>query len=184
MKKTPEITNNLANKITISRILLVPFFISFIIYSRWTAAFIVFFLAAMTDWLDGYIARVMKQKTELGKILDPVADKLLIVSAFICFSVLNELPPFLKPPAYVPIIIITRDALILLGSIIIYMTKGALEIKTTLISKVTTFFQMATVIGILLGFRFSPFLWNTAVVLTVASGIVYVMRGTRILNEK
>jgi len=183
-KDRSEITNNLANKITILRILLIPFFIAFILYSKWMIAFAVFFIAAITDWVDGYIARVMKQKTELGRILDPVADKLLIISAFICLSVVSDLPPFLKPPMYVPIIIISRDALIFLGSIMIYLTKGALETKTTFVSKITTFFQMVTVMGILLGFKFSPLLWNIAVGFTIVSGISYVIKGTRILNEK
>jgi len=175
---------NLANKITVLRILLIPLFIALILYSKWDLALVVFIAAAITDCIDGYIARVTKHRNELGKILDPIADKLLIVSAFICLSVVNNLPPSVKPPYYVPIIIISRDAIIVLGAAIIYFIKGRLEIKPTMLSKVTTFFQMATVISILLKLEMSPLLWNIAVVFTLFSGIDYVIKGSRFLNGK
>ena len=175
---------NLANKITISRILLVPFFIAFILYSKWEMALVVFLVAAVSDAVDGYVARTMKQRTELGKILDPIADKLLILSAFICFSVSGKLAPAIKPPLYVPIVIISRDAIIILGALLIYFIKGELNVKPTMISKATTFFQMITVVSILLKSAFSPLLWNTAVALTIYTGIDYVVKGSKLLNEK
>lgn len=179
-----KIEMNLANKITILRILLIPFFIAFILYSKWNMAIFVFILAAITDGIDGYIARTTKQRTKLGRILDPIADKLLILSAFICFSVIKDLSPNLKPPPYVPVIIISRDAIIVLGVLLIYFIKGQLEIKPTLISKITTFFQMAAVISILLKLAISPLLWNIAVGFTITSGIDYIIKGSRLLNEK
>ena len=175
---------NLANQITILRILLVPFFIAFILYSKWEMALLIFVLAAVSDGIDGYIARVTKKRTKLGKTLDPVADKLLILSAFICLSVAKGLSPSVKPPLYVPIIIISRDAIILIGVLLIHLIKGELEVKPTLISKVTTFFQMVTVISILLKLAISPFLWNIAVGFTICSGVDYVIKGSRLLNEK
>jgi len=175
---------NTANKITILRILLIPFFIAFILYAKWEAALVVFIIAAISDGIDGYVARAAKQQTELGKILDPIADKLLILSAFICLSVVKGVPPESKLPPYVPIIIISRDAIILLGALVIYMVKGSLEIKPTLISKITTFFQMLTIVSVLLKLAFSPVLWNIAVVLTVVSGAQYVRIGNRALNGK
>ena len=175
---------NLANQITILRILLIPFFISFILYSKWELALLVFIIAAISDAVDGYIARTIKDKTKLGKVLDPIADKLLILSAFICLSVAKQLSPSVKPPLYVPITIISRDAIIVLGAVLIYFVKGDLVVKPTLISKITTFFQMATVIGILLRFPLSPLLWNIAVGFTICSGVDYVIRGSRYLNDK
>ncbi len=175
---------NIANKITILRILLVPLFIAFTLYSRWEAALVIFVIAAVSDGIDGYIARAAKQKTELGKILDPIADKLLILSAFICLSVVKGVPPELKLPPYVPIVIISRDAIIVLGALVIYLIKGSLEIRPTLISKVTTFFQMLTVVSVLLKLALSPVLWNIAIVLTILSGIEYVMKGNKVLNGK
>ena len=175
---------NLANKITILRILLVPFFIALVLYSKWELALLVFFVASITDAIDGYIARATKQRTELGKILDPIADKLLILSAFICVGVVKDMPLSIKPPLYVPIIIISRDAIIILGALLIYHIRGKLEVRSTLISKITTFFQMITVISILLKLGISPLLWNLAVGFTICSGVDYVIKGTRLLNEK
>lgn len=173
---------NLANKITILRLLLIPVFILLVLYSKWEIALFVFIFAALSDALDGYLARRMNQRTELGKILDPIADKFLILSAFICLSVVNNPSTSIKLPVYVPVIIISRDAIIVLGSLIIYLIKGSLEVKSAPIGKITTFLQMATVISILFKFTFSPFLWNMAVVFTVWSGIIYVRRGARLLN--
>jgi cardiolipin synthase len=175
---------NLANKITILRILLIPFFIAFIVYARWQWALFIFILASLTDAVDGYIARAMKGKTKLGKILDPIADKLLILSAFICLSVANGIPPRYKPPLYVPIAIISRDAIIVLGVIVIYFLKGELEIKPTPVSKITTCFQMVTVMSVLLQLDVSSILWNATVILTILSGLDYVVKGSRLLNEK
>jgi cardiolipin synthase len=175
---------NLANKITIFRILLIPFFISFILYSKLELAVLIFFIAAVSDGIDGYTARRWAQRTELGKILDPVADKLLVLSAFICLSLNHHLIAPLRMPLYVPIVIISRDAMIILGALIIYMVKGKLEIKPTLISKITTFLQMATVPAVLIKFALSPLLWNVTVAFTVASGVDYIIKGSRLLNEK
>ncbi|MBN1354027.1 MAG: CDP-alcohol phosphatidyltransferase family protein [Candidatus Omnitrophica bacterium] len=175
---------NLANRITILRILLIPFFIAFILYSKWAVALIVFVIAAFTDAIDGYIARRTGQRTELGTVLDPIADKLIILSAFICFSVNRQITPALKIPLYVPIVVISRDAIIVLGAILIFLIKNSLEVKPTLISKATTCVQMLTVISILMKLAASTVLWNLAVVLTVCSGIDYVIKGSKLLNEK
>ena len=174
---------NLANKITILRILLIPFFISFILYSKWEMALIIFIIAAVSDGIDGYLARTLKQRTELGRILDPIADKILILSAFIAFSVVKDLPAAIKLPRYVPIVIISRDAIIVLGVLLIYFMKGKIEIKPTIISKITTFLQMITVISILLKLAVSGILWNITVGFTVYSGLDYIIKGSRLLNE-
>ena len=175
---------NLATKITTIRILLTPFFIAFVLYSRWEWALATFIIAAITDGIDGYVARIFKQKTELGTILDPIADKLLILSAFICLSVSRELSASVKPPTYVPIIIISRDAIIVLGVLIIYFIKGKINVRPTNVSKITTFFQMATIVSILLRTAFSPILWNITVGFTIVSGLDYIIIGSRLLNEK
>jgi len=174
----------LANKITISRILLIPFFIGSVLYSNLTFAFIVFVIAAISDGVDGFVARATGQRTELGKVLDPIADKLLILSAFICLSVTPRLSPSLKLPPYVPIIIISRDAIILLGVLLIYFIKGKFDPKPTFISKATTFLQFLTVVSILLGFPLSVILWNITVGFTVVSGADYIVKGSRMLNER
>lgn len=174
---------NLANKISIARIILIPFFIASITYDRMDLALIFFGLAILSDGVDGFIARTMNQKTKLGTILDPVADKLLLMSAFICLAVVKNVPPDLAIPPYVPIIIISRDFMIVLGSVIIHLIRGDLKVSPSVIGKITTFFQMFTIVGVLIHFRYSSFLWNLAVLLTVASGIDYLIKGSRILSE-
>ncbi len=175
---------NLATKITVSRILLIPFFIAFILYGKWTLAIIIFAVASLTDGIDGYIARKTKKRTELGTILDPIADKVLIISAFICLSVSKALPPYMKPPTYVPIIVISRDAIIMLGSLLIFLMKSRIEVKPTMISKITTAFQMITVLTVLMRFSLAPLIWNIMIVFTMWSGFDYIIKGSRLLNEK
>jgi len=174
---------NLANKISISRIILIPFFIASIVYSRIDIALIFFTLAILSDGADGFIARTLKQKTRLGTILDPVADKLLLTSAYICLSMVNTVPAWVRLPPYVTIIVISRDAIIVLGSIIVYMTRGDLKVSPSVIGKITTFFQMITIVGVLTQLKYSYILWNTAAVLTILSGMDYVMKGSKLLNE-
>lgn len=179
---------NLANKISIARVLLIPFFIASVIYYaperqglRFIALFI-FSLAVLTDAIDGYIARMKSQKTRLGTFLDPLADKLLLVSAFISLSLLTNIPPHLRLPPWLPIIVISRDIIIVLGTVIIYLISGNIEIVPTKLGKVTTFFQMVTIISVLLHFRYSNFIWSAAAFFTILSGIDYIAKGSRLLN--
>ena len=178
------IVMNLPNKITIMRILLVPFFIAFVLYSKLNLALLVFLIAVLSDAIDGYIARAYKRKTKLGAMLDPLADKILIISAFISFILVKDLPLAIKFPPYIPIIVISRDAIILLGAVIIYILKGDIEIKPSPLGKITTFLQMLTVIFILIQSIYSRIVWNIMIVFAIASGLEYVIRGSRVLSER
>lgn len=175
---------NWANRVTVFRIILVPIFIMAVLYHKLYFAFAVFIIAAITDGLDGYIARTFNQKTQLGAMLDPIADKMIIGSAFISFSIVAGLPAYLKMPVYVPIIIISRDVIILLGAIIIYLHSGKLDIKPTLLGKVTTFCQMITITALLLRFMYSNWIWNFTTIVTVISGLDYIRIGSGMLHEK
>jgi len=181
---------NIANRITIARILIVPIFIASIFYYKEASALfrflpaVIFGIAVVTDAVDGFIARLCKQKTRLGTILDPLADKMLLISAFICLSILQNLPVSLRIPPWVTIIVISRDAIIVLGFVMIQYITGAIEAKPTILGKATTFFQMITVVGVLLHFQYSYLIWNTAVLLTIASGIDYLIIGSRMFNGK
>lgn len=175
---------NLANKITIARILLIPFFVALVLYSRIDLALWVFLLAVLSDALDGYIARTWKQKTKLGALLDPVADKFLIISAFVCLVFVRGLPLIIKLPPYVPIVVISRDIIIVLGVILIYITKGDIEVRPSILGKITTFLQMLTIIFVLAQFKYAVFLWNIMVVSTVISGVEYVREGSKVLSER
>lgn len=174
---------NLANKISIARIISIPFFITAVVYSRMDIALVFFILAVISDGVDGMIARGLKQKTQLGTILDPVADKLLLLSAYICLAMAKTIPDGLRLPPYVPIVVISRDVIIVLGSVIVYLIKGDLRVSPSIAGKITTFFQMITIVSILLKFDYSYIMWNIAVLLTVVSGVDYVVKGSRILSE-
>jgi cardiolipin synthase len=177
---------NWANRLTILRIILVPVFITAILYTRLNLALVIFIAAAVTDCLDGYVARAFREKTRFGAFMDPIADKLLIGSAFISFSIVKDLPGYLKIPAYVPIVIISRDVIILLGVICLFMLshRDNIEIKPTMISKITTVFQMITVISLLIKFVYSSWLWNITVILTVISGLDYLRIGSKQINAR
>jgi len=174
---------NLANKISVARIILIPFFIAAIVYARSDIALVFFILAIISDGVDGFIARTLKQKTKLGTILDPMADKLLLISAYICLSVTNNMPAWLKLPPYVPIIVISRDVIIVLGSVVVYLIRGDLKVAPSIAGKITTFFQMITIVSILVRFQYSFIIWNIAVALTLISGVDYIIKGSRLLNE-
>jgi len=181
---------NLANRITIGRILLIPLFIASIFYYKPEAEalrflpVLIFGIAVISDAVDGLVARLLRQKSLLGTILDPLADKLLLISAFICLSMVENLPPSLKLPAWVAIIVISRDIIIVLGFMVIHHIKGSIEAKPTLVGKITTFLQMMTIVSVLLQFQHSAVIWNMAALFTIISGMDYVLIGSRMLNDK
>jgi len=152
---------NFANKITIFRILAVPFFIASVLYytpERDVLRYVslgIFLLAIISDVVDGHIARTRRQRTKGGAILDPVADKILLISAFICLFLKDSFPQGIKFPLWIILFVISRDVIILLGSMIIYIVHGDLEIVPTKWGKLTTFFQTLSIIGILLQWQFS-----------------------------
>jgi cardiolipin synthase len=173
---------NLPNYITLARVILIPFFVNFMIYEYYPEALVVFGVACITDALDGLLARLMNQKTALGAFLDPMADKLLILSAFGTLVVLHKLPYWLL------IIVISRDAILTIGSLVIYFMKNSLTIEPSILGKVTTVFQIAVVILSLLfmnfgiGHEYTRILnWMTGAV-TIASGTQYIMRGVKLVG--
>ena len=181
-----------ANKVTIVRILAVPFFIATVLsyspgeeYLRFTALGI-FLFAVISDVIDGYIARTRHQKTQAGAVLDPLADKLLLISAFICLykvgiTFAGEVD--IRFPVWLVVAVISRDVILLLGAMIIQVLKGELPLNPTRWGKATTFFQVCSVIGIFLQWSFSPMLWWVTVVLTAVSGVGYIRSGIKILNQ-
>lgn len=184
MEQTLKEKMNWANRVTMLRIVLVPGFVMSVLYHRLDFALVLFTLAALTDALDGYLARVLNQKTKLGATIDPIADKLLIVSAFISLSIVSGLPEYSRMPIYVPVVVISRDVIILLGAGIIYLHNGEIVIKPTFVSKLTTFFQMVTVIAVLLKFFYSSWLWDITVLLTIVSGMDYIRLGAAQVNGR
>jgi len=180
---------NLANKITIFRILLIPFFIACLLYYGETRpylrifAFIIFGIATFTDAIDGGIARSRGQMTELGRVLDPIADKLLIMSGVISLSLIKTIPQELRIPAWIVITVISRDVIIILGAVVIYLIKNKITVKPSWLGKITTFLQMTGLLLVLGFFRYNKYFLYPAVVFTLLSGFDYIWRGSRQLNE-
>ncbi|MGD0918143.1 MAG: CDP-alcohol phosphatidyltransferase family protein, partial [Thermodesulfobacteriota bacterium] len=138
----------------------------------------------ITDGIDGLIARITHQRTELGAYLDPIADKLLLSAAFITLAIIEILPSWLA------VIVITRDLIILIGLLVMILIDYHPKIRPSLVSKVTTVFQIATILLVLLvgyypalGQLSTIVIYGTAI-FTIISGSHYVYVGTRILNEK
>jgi len=178
---------NIANKISTFRILIVPFFIAcFIYYSQDPLArnylrFLalgIFLLGVISDAIDGFIARKSQQQSPAGLILDPLGDKLLLMSAFIC---LYLAPLGIKFPLTVTLIVISRDILILMGAVVIFIVKQKINIFPTRWGKLTTTFQMLSVVTVILQWEFSFLFWWIAVFFTIISGTDYIMRGFKIL---
>lgn len=139
----------------------------------------IFMLGVLSDAVDGYIARKAKQQSKAGLILDPLGDKLLLMTAFICLTLINKFP--LKFPLWVTLIVISRDVIILLGALVVYLVKQNIAVFPTRWGKLTTTFQMLAVITLLSQWGFARIFWWVAVFFTVISGIDYVMRGFKIL---
>ncbi|MGA0407228.1 MAG: CDP-alcohol phosphatidyltransferase family protein [Limisphaerales bacterium] len=175
----------LPNQITILRILLVPAFIVSLLYHvhgggewlRWLAL-AVFGLAALSDAVDGFIARRFDQISELGKVLDPLADKMLLVAGFILLSLDNG-PYLAKVPIWLTALIFSRDVLLVLGLILIHYTFGSIRVQPRLIGKAATLFQMLIVLHVLAkgpDVFFAPLIY-AAGACTAISGCLYIWDG-------
>ncbi|HUC86603.1 MAG TPA: CDP-diacylglycerol--glycerol-3-phosphate 3-phosphatidyltransferase [Candidatus Acidoferrales bacterium] len=184
-----------ANKITILRILLVPFFVVQILYYVRSGnevhrllGLLAFAIAAILDGVDGYVARRYNQRSELGTLLDPLADKLLLVSAIVVLST-DHAPHLGQIPLWLTGTIIGRDILLGLGVVTVRLVVGTVTIRPRITGKISTVFQMVTVCWILLRWDFSyPAYWLkiwilAAGVFTAVSGLFYVWDGTRQLSS-
>lgn len=181
----------LATKITIFRILLTPVFIGLAVYYgdsvqkgvaderlRW-AAVAVFAIAALSDAVDGYIARRFNQRSRIGQILDPLADKLLLLSAIIMLSFTSWRQHF---PLWFPLLVIFRDLAAIAGAFLVdYFTGGKCEIRPHWTGKAATFAQIAAVLWIMLDIQSPSLLWPTGLagLLTATSGFIYLADGIR-----
>jgi cardiolipin synthase len=183
-----------ANKVTIFRILLIPFFVVEALYYMKTGneihrvlAIIAFGTAAICDGVDGYIARHFNQRSELGAILDPLADKLLLVSGIVLFSRTN--PHLGSIPLWLTGTIIGRDLLVLIGMVVIQMTVGKVNVRPRWLGKIATVLQMFCLVWILCKWDVrlaDPWfrIWTIGAALcTGISGIFYVMDGVRQLSS-
>jgi cardiolipin synthase len=179
------------NFITSIRIILTPIFIIFLLNGDSLLALILFVLAGLSDAADGLIARLFDQKSKLGAFLDPLADKILLISAFIMLSVKG----YAFYPSWLTVIVISRDVLILLGVLILFLNSQDFTFKPSILSKTTTCLQLATVFVVLSTDLFSTHLpaltlqrfsdclfWATGL-LTIVSGLHYMRHWFRMMGE-
>lgn len=177
------------NLLTLSRVLLVPVFVGLMLAGRARDAFLVFLLAGLTDVLDGLAARLWHQKSRLGLWLDPLADKLLLTSAFVCLGLVRVGRPNVIPFTVVAIVI-GRDVLIAIGAFVLLKLRGQKAFYPTILGKVSTVAQVLTVLAVLvLNARgtAAPLLrwaYDTTVVATVASGVQYFILSLPLLTKR
>jgi cardiolipin synthase len=172
----------LANWLTTLRILLIPVFVTLLVYRHPTEALLVFCLASLTDLLDGYIARSRGSQTRLGAFLDPVADKLLLTSAFVTLTYLKVVP------FWITAVVVSRDLVLSVGVLVIHVAGGTVHPAPSLVGKLSTVFQMTTVLAAMVSFYLVrvPALpkllaWITAA-FTVTSGLQYIAQGLQQMN--
>jgi len=172
---------NLPNSLTLLRLFSIPLFLGFLGYRHYQAALWVFGFAAVTDSLDGTVARWFDAKTELGSFLDPFADKLMLVSAFVVLTMDGDIPPWLFA------IVIVRDVVIVFGYFsVVFLTGERIPVRPSYVGKASTFFQLACVVAVLARLnvstpQFFSYLLYMAAACTSLSGVHYIYRGLEIL---
>jgi len=175
------------NILTIMRILLTPVFVMAYTSENFNLAWILFLIAGITDALDGFLARIWNQRTQLGAMLDPLADKALLVTSFICLAIKGWIP------AWVAVLVVSRDAIIIGGLALLnfWGVDVRSRIKPIWISKFTTAAQIFLVVFIMVNRTFGwhfPIIQSCLtwimIVATVISGTAYVRRGFRLFEEE
>ncbi|MEK7833870.1 MAG: CDP-alcohol phosphatidyltransferase family protein [Acidobacteriota bacterium] len=179
----------IANLLTVLRLILIPVFVVTAHDQRFDWALGVFFAAAVTDGLDGLVARAFNQKTQLGAILDPMADKLLLVTAFIVLTLPNftVTPPI---PFWLTATAISRDVIIVLAALVINMTTGFSRFRPSIPGKLNTFVQITMIVFFLAAnafgvfTRFLPLAFYATLAIAVFSGLHYIWHINRLMSEK
>lgn len=185
---------NLPNLLTMFRMVLIPVFVSLLFYQKFGWALAVFMLAGVTDGLDGLFARRFDQKTQLGTILDPIADKLLLVSSFIVLSMPSispqPLPRHFPVPFWVTAAVISRDIFIVVGAAAINIVTGFKSFRPSWLGKVNTAIQILAIAAILAAASvpaargYLPTVYTTVFAFAVFSGVHYVYFASRLLGEE
>jgi cardiolipin synthase len=180
----PHILLTLPNLITLARLCAVPVTIWLIVQQRLDLAFLLFVAAGLSDALDGYLARVRGARSALGALLDPVADKALLVSVYVALAAIGVLPDWLA------ILVVFRDAVIVGGLLLLWMLGERPAISPLLVSRINTALQIALAATALLaaGFDLPVSAFKAALVWmvagsTLASGLAYVAQAARRLRE-
>ena len=168
---------NLPNVLTILRFLLSPVFFLFLVYNNTPLALVFFLIVALTDFADGWIARATKQATKFGEALDPLADKFMIFLAVIGLSVRFDFPYWAVP------LIVLRD-IVSIGGSFIYFSKVKGKWKAKFLGKLTTFFQIITVLFFILNLQFKFIVMFFTIILSFATAVAYLLRGYYIITKQ
>lgn len=177
-----------ANQLTILRMVFIPIFVLLLVYGHLKTGLLVFALAGITDLFDGFLARKLQQKTALGSYLDPMADKLLITSAFVTLTI-PSVPVAVHIPLWLTITAFSRDLLIALAVLIIHLHTGHGKFPPSILGKITTTFQLLSVAIALaanlidvMRLVFEPAAVVT-LLLTIASGLHYFYRSVKLMES-
>jgi len=173
---------------------LIPVFVSLLFYQRFVSALGIFILAGITDGLDGLLARRFNQKSQLGTILDPIADKLMLVTSFVVLSMRSvfpqPLPSHLPVPFWVTVAVISRDVFILVGAAAINIVTGFRGFRPSMLGKINTVVQIFAIAIIIFAASvpygtgyYPPTLYTTVFAFAVLSGAHYVFFVSRLVNE-
>lgn len=184
----------LPNLLTIVRMALIPVFVSLLFYQKFLLALGVFLVAGITDGLDGLLARRFHQQSPLGRILDPIADKMMLVTSFVVLSMRGvfptPLPKHLPIPFWVTITVISRDVFILVGAAAINMVSGFRAFRPSFLGKLSTVVQILAVATVILAAQirvgtgyYLPTVYTTVFALTLLSGIHYVFFVSGLMND-
>jgi len=139
-----EMRITLPTLFTLARIILAPLIVLAMVYQRWGVAFFLFLSASVTDIIDGNLARLFDQKTFLGACLDPIADKILMISCFATLAFCQS--PLFGIPTWFVLLVVVKDAIIVFGGLAIFLIKGHLHVNPTTLGKLTTFVQTCFIV--------------------------------------
>lgn len=179
---------NVPNQLSLFRLLIVPCVVLCLVYygpdREWMrpVALAFFVVGILTDALDGYIARKYSLKTKLGTILDPIADKALVLSVFIACASLENLPDHMKIPAWFNITVISRDVLLVVGTTVLFALRRDWAVTPNRLGKWTTATQMGLVLVLFLGLPFKIFLMWAAAGVTVLSALSYLRIAVKVTD--
>lgn len=182
------------NMLTVFRMVLIPVFVTLLFYQRFVLALAVFVIAGVTDGLDGLLARRFDQQSQLGTILDPIADKLMLVTAFIVLSMRSifpqPLPGHLPVPFWVTVSVISRDVFIIVGAAAINIMTGFRGFKPSWLGKLNTTVQIVGITAIMFAASvpyytglYLPTVYAAVFLLAIISGLHYVFWVSRLMNE-
>jgi cardiolipin synthase len=187
-QESAQVLLTYANQLTILRMIFIPCFVLLLIYGHPKSAMCVFILAGVTDGLDGLLARMFQQRTVLGSFLDPMADKLLLTSAFITLTI-PAVPAAFHIPIWFTVTSISRDLLIAMAALVIHLQTGHTQFPPSFLGKCTTAIQLTMVALVMLA-NFSlqvlpllnPLVYAT-LLFTLVSGLHYFYRSVVLIGS-